>query len=140
MVVPWLISRAADHVFHLELKEIARVTSPDGAVDAVMIRDNCGAPCSYGYTVFIVPRGETAPSDYERDVFSADDMLDEKLVWKQPHLLAISYSRALIYKFRNVAYPLGEFGAKEKNWQYRVEIQVAPSSVGFSYLRDNDLR
>jgi hypothetical protein len=137
---PWLIARAADRVFPLQLKEIARVTSPDGRVDAVIVRDNCGAPCSYGYTVFVLPNGESTPHDFERAVFSADDMLDEKLVWKQPHLLAISYSRALIYKFRNVAYPFGEFGASQRNWDYRVEIQLAPSSVRFSYLRDSDLR
>lgn len=140
VVVPWLVSHAAEHVLPLGLKEIARVPSPDGVVDAVMIRDNCGAPCSYGYTVFIVPKGETVPNDFERDVFSADDMPDQKLVWKQPHLLNISYSRALIYKFRNMAYPLGEFGAKEKNWNYKVEIQLVPSSPGFSYLQQDDLR
>lgn len=140
VLVPRLISHAADHVFPLALKEIARAPSPDGVVDAVLIRDNCGAPCSYGYSVFIVPKGEPAPSDFERDIFSADDMLDEKLVWKQPHLLNISYSKALIYKFRNLAYPLAEFGAKEKNWSYKVEIQLAPSSTGFSYLQSSDLR
>ncbi len=136
VLVPRLISRAADHVFPFAMQEIAREPSPDGVVDAVLIRDNCGAPCSYGYSVFIVPRGKPAPRNFEQDIFSADDMLDEKLVWKQPYLLDITYKRALIYKFRNVAYPLGEFGAKEHDWHYRVEIRLAPSSSGFSYLRD----
>ena len=139
MVVPRLVSHTAEHVFPLALKEIARVPSPDGVVDAVMIRDNCGAPCSYGYTVFVVPKGEPAPNDFEGDVFSADDMVDQKLVWRQSHLLNISYSKALIYKFRNMVYPLGEFGAKEKNWHYKVEIQLVPSSTGFSYLQQSDL-
>ncbi len=139
VVVPWLISLAANHIFPLALEEIARVPSPDGAVDAVMIRDNCGAPCPFGYTVFIVPKGKPAPSDFRRDVFSADDMLDEKLSWKQPHLLSIAYNRALIHEFRNVAYPLGEYGAKERNWHYKVEIQLAPSANGFSYLQNSDL-
>ena len=139
-LAPWLVSRGADHVFPLQLKEIARVTSPDGAVDAVMIRDNCGAPCSFGYSVFIVPRGTRPPRNFAQVVFSADDMTDEKLVWKQPHLLDIAYSQALIHTFRNVSHPFGEFGAKEQNWHYRVEIQLAPSSSGFSYLREKDLQ
>ena len=66
-------------------------------------------------------------------------MLDEKLSWKQPHLLSIAYNRALIHEFRNVAYPLGEYGAKERNWHYKVEIQLAPSANGFSYLQNSDL-
>jgi len=140
VVVPWLVSTAANRVFPLALKEIARVSSPDGAVDAVMIRDNCGAPCSYGYSIFIVPKGTTAPKNFAQVVFSADDMVNGTLVWKQPHLLAVSYSKATIQKFRNFSFPFGEFGAKEKNWDYKVEIQLAPSSNGFSYLQESDLK
>ena len=140
VIVPRLVLVAAGRAFPLALKEIARVTSPDDAVDAVMIRDNCGAPCSYGYSIFIVPRGATAPKDFAQVVFSADDMVNETLVWKQPHLLDISYSKATIYKFRNFSFPFGEFGAKEKNWVYKVEIQLAPSSNGFYYLQERDLK
>lgn len=103
-----------------------------------MIRDNCGVPCSYGYSIFIVPKGTAAPENFDQVVFSADDMVDGKLGWRQPHLLDISYSKAKIYKFRNFSFPFGEFGAKEKNWVYRVEIRLAPSD-GFSYLQERDL-
>jgi len=140
IVVPWMVARAADRILPDKLTEIARVTSPDGAVDAVMIQDNCGALCSYGYTVFIVPKGESAPRDFKRQLFSADDMAGEKLVWKQPHLLEIVYSKARIYAFRNISYPFGEFGSKPRSWDYKVEIQLAPSSAGFSYLEAKDLR
>jgi|SRR5450631_710452 hypothetical protein len=113
--------------FPLSFEEISRVTSPDGAVDAVMIQDNCGAPCSFGYSVFIVPKGQSAPRDFEQDVFHADSMADEKLGWRPERVLEIAYRKAEIYKFRNISYPLGEYGAKEKNWEYRVEVRLAPS-------------
>ena len=102
--------------------------SPDGVVDAVLIQDNCGALCSFGYSVFVVPRGQRAPRDFERAVFHADSMVDEKLTWKSERVLEIAYSKAEIYKFRNISYPLGEYGAKEKNWKYRVEVRLAPSA------------
>ena|ERR1700757_4349154 len=37
--------------------EVLRVGSPDGQVDAVVFETNCGAPCSFGYDVELVPRG-----------------------------------------------------------------------------------
>jgi len=138
VAVPLLASRAGDLFWPSEDKEIVRVTSPDGRVDAVMIRDNCGAPCYFGYSVFIVPRGMNPSKGSKGTIFYADDMADEKLTWKQPHLLSIGYSRALIYSFRNVSYPLHEFG-KEETWLYKVEIQLAPTSTGFSYLESRDL-
>jgi hypothetical protein len=37
--------------------EVARVTSPDGTVDAVLVEVNGGATTSFGYQVFLVQRG-----------------------------------------------------------------------------------
>jgi hypothetical protein len=124
--VPKLLSGIGDHVFPIGLEEIARVTSPDGVLDAVVIRDNCGVPCPYGYSVFLVPKGERAPEDLQRAIFRADSMVDEKLAWNPGHILEIAYSKAEIYAFRNMAYPLGDFGRKEKNWEYRVEVRLVP--------------
>jgi hypothetical protein len=127
---PWLVSSIDDRLLPENRKEIARVTSPDGAVDAVMIRTNCGAPCSFGYEVYILGKGKRPPSDPQRALFSADDVLAGEISWTQPHLLSIGYTRAKIYSFRNISYPFGEFGAKEKNWKYEVELRLAPSSSG----------
>jgi len=137
IVVPSLIGRSADRLFRLDQEEIARVTSPDGVVDAVMIRDNCGAVCPYGYSVFVVPKAQPAPSDLKQSAFSADDMVGERLAWKQPHLLSIGYDKALIYRFHNVSYPLGEFHARQNNWDYKVEVQLVPSAA-FAYLQQKD--
>jgi hypothetical protein len=141
VAAPWVASRAADHFIHTEHKEIARVASPDGKVEAVMIRDNCGAPCSYGYSVYIVPRGVKPSADSQGGIFYAEDMEEAQLTWKQPHLLSVGYRKALIYKLRNLSYPFGESGANEGDWTYKVEIQLEPSSsTGFSYLQAKDLQ
>ena len=105
-------------------QEVARVTSPDGAVDAVMVVIGCGAMCSDTYLVAIVPRGGSAPSQYDSFAFSADDLSDAHLNWKQRHLLEIGYRRVLINQFRNVFYPFSKFG-DPPSWNYRVELRLA---------------
>ena len=58
-------------VLLLLLEEIARVSSPDGSLDAVMIREQLWSSlCSFGYSAFVVPRGEAAPKDLESSCFS----------------------------------------------------------------------
>ena len=117
-------------------QEIARVTSPDNAVDAVMLVTDCGAPCSSSYTVYVIPKGGKAPNEPAQLVFSADDMADEKLIWVEPRLLEIVYRKALIQRFSNVAKPSGRPGQAD-SWDYAVEIRLAPTTAGFSYLEDN---
>jgi hypothetical protein len=39
------------------IDEVARVTSPDGRVDAVLTESDCGAPCSLGYEVRLELKG-----------------------------------------------------------------------------------
>ena len=124
--LPRLPAFAGDRILPLHLEEIVRVSSPDGSLDAVMIRDNCGPLCSFGYSAFVVPRGEAAPKDLNRAVFQAYDMMREMLTWKQERVLEIAYEKATISKFRNISHPFGEFDRKEKNWEYRLEIRLAP--------------
>jgi hypothetical protein len=126
--LPRLLASAGDRVLPLHLEEIGRVSSPDGRVDAVMIRDNCGPLCSFGYSVFLVPRGEAAPEDVNRAIFQAYDMEREALSWKRERVLEIAYEKATISRFRNLSHPFGDFDRKEKNWQYRVEIRLAPTT------------
>jgi hypothetical protein len=128
-LITWTVNR---FIFPEERTEVARVTSPDGAVDAVMVRTNCGAACSFGYHVYVVSKGYGAPSDDAKSVFFADDMTDEKLVWLQPHLLEIVYGKALIYRFSNFCYPSEKLGEADRD--YPIEIRLSPSSEGFSYL------
>jgi hypothetical protein len=134
--VPRLIRLAANRaIFPEQRAEISRVTSPDGVVDAVMIEKNCGAPCSIDHAVFVVPKGQKVPQDSDQAVFSADDISSDKLVWKQSHLLEVSYGRAFVLNFRNVAYPF--YPTKNDHAPaYRVEIRLAPTSSAFSYLSE----
>ena len=133
-VGPWLVSNILGKIILPEHRwEVARVLSPDQTVDAVIVGSGCGALCSDTYFVTVVPRRRKPPMDIERFAFSADDMADAQLHWQQPHLLEIRYSKALITNFRNVVYPFAIFG-DQGSWDYQVELRLAPSSTGFSYL------
>ena len=37
--------------------EVLRVASPDGKIDAIVYETDCGAVCSYGYEVWVSPKG-----------------------------------------------------------------------------------
>jgi hypothetical protein len=83
----------------------------------------------------VIPKGAKAPVDIQQFNFSTDDLTDAQMQWKQPHLLEIAYNRALINQFRNISYPFAKFGSPE-TWDYKVEIRLAPTSTGFSYLKE----
>jgi hypothetical protein len=48
--------------------EVARATSPDGVIDAVLVETNGGATTAFGYEVHIVPRGAD-PSETSQAAF-----------------------------------------------------------------------
>jgi hypothetical protein len=138
IVLPKLLTTAFNRsIFPEHRDEVARSTSPDGAVDAVMIRSDCGAPCSANYSVSIVPKGTRPHGLAGEPIFSADDMMDQRIVWKQAHLLEILYSKAFILSFQNVSYPF-QTPQNGQNGIYRVEIRLSPSSPDFSYLDKNE--
>jgi hypothetical protein len=140
IVAPKLFRLGLSHVVFPEHRvELSRVTSPDADVDAVMIRSDCGARCSTNYSVFLVPKGNRVRENSDQAAFSAVDMSDEHLAWKQPHLLEVAYGRAFILGFQNVSYPFKET-VKSQKPIYRVEIRLAPISPGFSYLTEADTR
>jgi hypothetical protein len=130
-----LFSRAiADrYLFPERRTEVARVLSPDGVVEAVAQRIDCGAPCSSGYAVSIVPKGTLPSRDPGKQVFLASDIANAQIRWKEPHLLDIGYDKALIQSFRNVTYPMGESG-NVQSWRYAVEVRLLPTSPSFSFL------
>lgn len=134
VIGPLLIRAAAGRLLFPEKRtEVARVVSPDGVVDAVAQHIECGAPCSSGYSITVVPRGGAVPADPDKQMFLADDVANPRILWKESHLLDIAYDKALIQSFRNVTYPLGKSGNVE-SWRYAVEAHLSPSSAGFSYL------
>jgi hypothetical protein len=129
-----LLHASTRHFCKQNLHEIARTTSPDGAVDAVLLINGCGAMCADNYLVTVVPKGANAPADIENYLFSADEMAEGQIRWRQSHLLEISHNKRLIYRFRNLSYPFAKPG-NMGSWKYQVEVRLAPASPDFSYLQ-----
>jgi hypothetical protein len=132
--LPKLTGSVADKLILPEdHRETARITSPDGTVDAVTELTECGAPCSSIYSVSIVPKGTLLSQNTVQKIFVADETVNLQVMWREPHLLEIAYDRAFILDFRNVAYPFGRSDHPE-SWADAVEIRLSPSSSRFSYL------
>lgn len=106
-------------------EEMLRAPSPDLKVDAVLIRTGSGAPGSFGYKIFIVPRAAEWKKDTES--FDADHVCKVKFYWRQSGLLEIQYERARIYRFSNF------WQSKEiDDGKYVVELRLTPNSSDFS--------
>ena len=111
--------------------EIKRITSPDSLVDAVICETNGGATTSYGYLVFIVPKGQQYSKEWMMKwVFNADHIDSLSMKWKENKYLEISYKQARIFEFTNF------WQSKEiKNYSYVVEIKLTPLTNDFSLSR-----
>lgn len=115
--------------------ERARVTSPDGQFDAVMIlADYDGGIGGLDLRLYVVRKGKAVSAEFN-PVFSASKLDHEKLVWKQAHLLEIQYDIAEIERFRNVwcsaeIENAGSYGERD----YCVEIKLAPIASDFSIV------
>lgn len=77
--------------------EVARVVSPSGKVDAVLIETNGGATTSFGYEVYVVehdarPSGSPAVSLYS--AVRNPHAYGANLVWLSPDSLAVEYLSA----------------------------------------------
>jgi hypothetical protein len=117
--------------------EEARVTSPNGQLDAVIIReDGGGAAGGWEWYVYIVGKGSRVDEGKLHPVFNAGTLTGEKLVWHQDHLLEIYYDVADINQFRNLwgSYEIDGKGASEPRSYTKVEIRLVPSQPDFSLL------
>ena len=117
-----------------ELEQV-RVTSPNGQLDAVLVREDAGgAAGGWEWNAYIVPKGNSVLASYHR-VLYAGTLTNPKLIWSQEHLLQIHYDVADIHEFRNLwaldeVRKVGPTGEGD----YLVEIRLAPSSPDFSLL------
>ena len=108
-------------------EEIARIKSPDGIVDAVLVRSSYAAFGSSDYDVYLCPDGVKFEKDgiffrHEDSLFGAEDVKGLELQWGEPRLLEIRYAKAEIAHFRNIwSERMGQ------NQGYIVELQLAPS-------------
>jgi hypothetical protein len=116
--------------------EETRVTSSNGLLDAVLIREGYGGGAGgFEWSVYIVSHGKAVTKDYTHQIFQAATLTGEKLVWSQPHLLEIHYSIANIEQFRNL-WDLSEVRnvGSQGEYDYLVEVRLVPSSPNFSLL------
>ncbi len=121
--------------YHYE--EIQRVKSPDGIVDAVLVRGAGGATTGFSFSVFLVPSGtsfnEKAPAfEKDRAVFSEDHHDGLQLVWQKPKFLEIRFAKARIFHFTNFWH-----SPDVQNYTYVVEVRLVPLDADTS-LTDKD--
>jgi hypothetical protein len=148
VVIVWFVSGCKDRSVPYEdafskSSELTRVTSPNGKLDAVLITYIYGPPAGGGvdFNVYIVPKGVPVHMKAGREVFSADPMTNEQLVWKRDHLLEIHYDIADIHLFRNLwgLHEIGDTGTRGER-DYEVEIRLMPASDSSALTRDGSFR
>jgi hypothetical protein len=110
-------------------KELKRLTSPDGRVDAILseiVVDETNSNIPNGYAVYLVPAGEELrlQSLYpNQKVFYANRIADLEFAWRDRDFLEIRYAYGDVFEFRN-------------DWildkDLRVEIRIVPKSDSYS--------
>jgi hypothetical protein len=122
--------------------EQSRITSPNGLLDAVLVReDGGGAPGGWEWYVYIVSKG-SAVSTGPGATFNAGTLKGCTLTWGGPYLLNVGYDIALINQFSNLwdASALRHSGKVSEQdrvligREYLVEIRLMPSSPDYSLL------
>ena len=123
--------------------ELARVTSPNGYLDAVLMRYTYGGAAGGGVdsNVYIVRKGSPVVAKSGNEILRADPMSGGALVWKRDHLLQVQYDIAYIQAFRNLwglheienAGPTGER-------DFEIEIQLVPKSDASALKYDGSFR
>ena len=115
--------------------EVTRATSPNGQLDAVLVReDGGGAAGGWDWSVYIVAKGNPVVRPRSRSLFNAGTLTDEKIIWTREHLLEIHYDIAYINQFTNIWGSSELQNGGEGRNEYFVEIRLAPSSRDFSRL------
>ena len=79
--------------------EVARAPAPSTAVDAVLIETNGGATTSFGYIVYVVPRGQPAERNDTQSVarlygaWRSASAYGVSLIWQDSTHLSLDYLR-----------------------------------------------
>ena len=107
-------------------EEFSRQTSPDGILDAVVIRRNPGAFSSYLYELYLVPKGRKAGEDPAIVNTSEGDAI--RVDWDKAHFLGVNTGNSHIKFFGNLWY-------SNQAPNYYVELTL--SNAGKHYLQDN---
>lgn len=101
-----------------------------------------GPPAGGGVdsNVYIIRKGAPVNTKEGREVFSADPMTGEQLVWKRDHVLEIHYDIAQIHRFRNLwgLYEVRNVGSAK--YDYEIEIRLMPASDSSVLMPDGSFR
>jgi hypothetical protein len=144
----WFVSGCKDRSVPYEdasskTSEVTRVTSPNGQLDAVLVTHIYGPAGGGGvdFNVYIVPKGVPVHMKAGREIFSADPMTGQQLVWKRDHLLEIHYDIAYINSFRNLwgLHEVEDTGSSGER-DYEVEIRLMPASDSSALTPDGSFR
>jgi len=106
------------------IKEIARITSPDSLVDAVLAERGVDATVATPSEVYIVPKGGHPVG---QPLLRADHMQGLTLVWRQPRLLELHYTKGRIFSFSNFWE-----SPDVQSSTYVVELRLVPASDAYS--------
>lgn len=93
LLLPWIFSRLAG----ASKDEVARVVSPSGKVDAVLIEINGGATTSFGHEVYVVEHGAKPSGTPVVRLYGAlrnENAYGANLVWPSPDSLTVEYLSA----------------------------------------------
>jgi hypothetical protein len=102
-------------------REEQRFLSPDGRVEAILIKQDAGATTSYTYKLYIVPSGDNFKKGHE--VFIADKMIGLSISWDRAKSLDIKFKDGRIFHFKNF------WSSKEvDNFKYNVSLNLRPIS------------
>jgi hypothetical protein len=78
--------------------EVARVASPSDSVEAVLIETNGGATTSFGYQIYLVPKGGRPNSGVQVASFYGairnDNAYGVNLKWEEAEKLVLEYLKA----------------------------------------------
>jgi hypothetical protein len=120
-----------------QYEEMQRVKSPDGVVDAVLVRGGGGATTGFSFSIFLVRSGtgfdqKAASFEQDRAVFRSDHHDGLHLVWTKPQFLEIRFAKARIFHFANFWH-----SSDVQNYRYVVEVRLIPLDASTS-LTDRD--
>ena len=78
-------------------REIDRVASPDGSLEAVHVERNCHTTVPIVHSVYVVPRGQSPDAKWE--VFNGDRTEGISLRWSTPRDLQVEYTGGRVWRF-----------------------------------------
>lgn len=107
-----------------ELSERARVTSPDGKLQAIVAERSSGATVATPVELYVVPSNGTLSGE---PLLVGDRFANLRPVWKGPNFLEVQYDKGRVFKFTNFWQP-----SNPEQFQFVVEIRLKPSTDSFA--------